>query len=141
MEDKTHLRWANNEERISQEALVALQEKMKAGQIARLEEVRAFLEERLGIHHEGVSALSRLLKRHQIKPKTGRPVATAKPPKKNRRLLKNEVFPEAIRGRPEAKKRGVFAMDEARFGLITCHRLKGGARRAFPSAVDLLEDR
>jgi transposase-like protein len=45
LEDKTHLRWANNKERVSQEALVALEEKMKAGQIARLEEVRIFLEE------------------------------------------------------------------------------------------------
>jgi transposase len=72
LEDKTHLRWANNKERVSPEALVALEEKMKAGQIARLEEVRVFLEEHFGIHYEGVSGLSRLLKRHQIKLKTGR---------------------------------------------------------------------
>jgi transposase len=72
LEDKTHLRWANNKERVSQEALVALEEKMKAGQIARLEEVRIFLEEHFDIHYKGVSALSRLLKRHQIKLKTGR---------------------------------------------------------------------
>jgi transposase len=72
LEDKTHLRWANNGERVSPEALVALEEKMKAGDLARLEEVRVFSEERFGIHYEGVSALSRLLKRHQIKLKTGR---------------------------------------------------------------------
>jgi transposase len=59
-------------ERVSEEALDALKERMKAGEIARLEEARRFLEERFGIHYEGVSALSRLLKRHQIKLKTGR---------------------------------------------------------------------
>lgn len=72
LEDKTHLRWANDKERVSPEALVALEEKMKAGEIARLEEVRVFLEEHFGIYYEGVSGLSRLLKRHQIKLKTGR---------------------------------------------------------------------
>jgi transposase len=59
-------------ERLHQEALDALEERMKAGEIARLEEVRRFLGEHFGIRYEGVSGLSRLLKRHQIKPKTGR---------------------------------------------------------------------
>jgi len=59
-------------ERLHQEALAALEERMKTGEISRLEEVRRFLGEHFGIHYEGVSGLSRLLKRHQIKPKTGR---------------------------------------------------------------------
>jgi transposase len=59
-------------ERVSEEALDTLKERMKAGEIARLEEARRFLEERFGIHYKGVSGLSRLLKRHQIKLKTGR---------------------------------------------------------------------
>jgi transposase len=68
-EDKAR---GGKKERITQEALHALEERMKAGEIARLEEARKFLEERFGIHYEGVSGLSRLFERHQIKLKTGR---------------------------------------------------------------------
>ena len=39
------------EERITKEALEALQEGMKKGDIARLEECRLFLAERFGIHY------------------------------------------------------------------------------------------
>lgn len=60
------------EERITKEALDALEEQMKQGNIARLEECRIFLAERYGIHYEGVSGLSRLFDRHQTKLKTGR---------------------------------------------------------------------
>lgn len=60
------------EEYITQEALDALEEQMKQGNIARLEECRLFLAENFGIHYEGVSGLSRLLDRHQTKLKTGR---------------------------------------------------------------------
>lgn len=60
------------EERITKEALDALEEEMKQGNIARLEECRLFLAEHFGIHYEGVSGLSRLFDRHQIKLKTGR---------------------------------------------------------------------
>jgi transposase len=60
------------EERISQEALNALEEQMKQGKIARLEECRIFLAEHFDIHYEGVSGLSRLFDRHQTKLKTGR---------------------------------------------------------------------
>lgn len=59
-------------ERITDEALAALDEAMKAGQIARLEEARLFLEHRFAIRYTGVTGLSRLFKRHQIKLKTGR---------------------------------------------------------------------
>ena len=60
------------EERITKEALDALEEQMKQGYIARLEESRIFLSEHYGIHYEGVSGLSRLFERHQTKLKTGR---------------------------------------------------------------------
>lgn len=60
------------QEYITQEALEALEEQMKLGNIARLEECRIFLAENYGIHYEGVSGLSRLFDRHQIKLKTGR---------------------------------------------------------------------
>jgi transposase len=59
-------------ERITEEALAALEEEMKRGKIATLEEARRFLDERFGIYYEGVSGLSRLFKRHQTKLKTGR---------------------------------------------------------------------
>ncbi|MDN5698302.1 MAG: helix-turn-helix domain-containing protein [Rubrobacter sp.] len=60
------------QERITEEALDALEEQMKQGNIARLEESRLFLAEQYGIHYEGVSGLSRLFDRHQTKLKTGR---------------------------------------------------------------------
>jgi transposase len=60
------------EEYITEEALQALEEQMKQGNIARLEECRIFLAENFGIHYEGVSGLSRLFDRHQSKLKTGR---------------------------------------------------------------------
>lgn len=59
-------------ERITEEALDALEEKMKQGSISTLWEAREFLAERFSIHYEGVSGLSRLFKRHQTKLKTGR---------------------------------------------------------------------
>jgi len=43
-------------ERISREALDALEDEMKQGNLARLEECRTFLDERFGIHYEGVRA-------------------------------------------------------------------------------------
>lgn len=59
-------------ERITEEALDALEEKMKQGSISTLREARNFLAERFSIHYKGVSGLSRLFKRYQIKLKTGR---------------------------------------------------------------------
>ena len=59
-------------EYITEQALNALEEQMKQGEIARLEECRLFLAENYGIHYEGVSGLSRLFDRHQTKLKTGR---------------------------------------------------------------------
>lgn len=59
-------------ERITEEALEALEEEMKQGSISTLREAREFLAERFSIHYEGVSGLSRLFKRHQTKLKTGR---------------------------------------------------------------------
>ena len=85
-----------------------MEEKIKAGQISRLEEVRVFLEEHFGIHYEGVSGLSRLLKRHQIKLKTGRR-RHREASEEEQAAFKKEVFPEAIRSRPKAKHRGEFS--------------------------------
>lgn len=59
-------------ERITEEALDALEERMKQGNISTLREAREFLAERFSIHYEGVSGLSRLFKRYQTKLKTGR---------------------------------------------------------------------
>lgn len=59
-------------ERITEEALDALEEEMKRGEVATLEEARVFLAEHFSIHYKGVSGLSRLFKRHQTKLKTGR---------------------------------------------------------------------
>lgn len=60
------------QEYVTREALEALEEEMKQGNIARLEECRIFLAEHFDIYYEGVSGLSRLLDRHQTKLKTGR---------------------------------------------------------------------
>jgi transposase len=60
------------DERVSEETLSVLEERMKEGETASLEEARRFLEESFGIRYKGVSGLSRLFKRHQIKLKTGR---------------------------------------------------------------------
>lgn len=59
-------------ERITEEALDALEDQMKQGSISTLREAREFLAERFSIHYKGVSGLSRLFKRYQIKLKTGR---------------------------------------------------------------------
>lgn len=60
-------------ERVSEEAWAALCEKMKRGEIARLEEARQFLAEEHGVCYRSVSAVSRLFKRRRVKLKTGRP--------------------------------------------------------------------
>jgi transposase len=59
-------------ERITEEALDALEKEMKQGNISILREAREFLAGRFCIHYEGVSGISRLFKRHQTKLKTGR---------------------------------------------------------------------
>jgi transposase len=57
---------------ITPPAREGLEQAMKAGQIATLEEARHFLEAQFGIRYQGVSALSRWCQRHRIKLKTGR---------------------------------------------------------------------
>lgn len=59
-------------ERMTDEALAALDAAMQQGEIATLEQARTFLAEHYSIHYRGVSGLSRLFKRHQSKRKTGR---------------------------------------------------------------------
>lgn len=59
-------------ERMTQEAWSALNEAMKAGEVASLEEARQLLW-RQGVHYKGVAGVSALLIRHKVKLKTGRP--------------------------------------------------------------------
>ena len=58
-------------EQLSSPAWKALQERMRAGQIARLTEAQAYLKQDWSIAYH-VSGLSRLFQRHQLKLKTGR---------------------------------------------------------------------
>ena len=62
-----------SQERIDASARQALEAAMKAGDIATLEEARAFLQTRFRITYRSVSSLSRWCQRHRIKLKTGRP--------------------------------------------------------------------
>jgi transposase len=59
-------------ERLSPEALAALEAAMQAGQIARLRDAQAFLRERCGVGYASLNGISQLFKRHKIKLKTGR---------------------------------------------------------------------
>ncbi len=59
-------------ERMTQEAWAALEEVMKAGEVATLEEVRQLLAQQ-GVVFKGVAGVSALLIRHKVKLKTGRP--------------------------------------------------------------------
>jgi len=59
-------------ERISDEAWAALEEKMKQGQIARLEDARRYLAQQWNVEYRGVSSISELFKRRKTKLKTGR---------------------------------------------------------------------
>jgi transposase len=59
-------------ERLSLEALAALEAAMQAGQIARLRDAQGFLRERCGVVYASLNGISQLFKRHKIKLKTGR---------------------------------------------------------------------
>lgn len=59
-------------ERVTSEAWTALEEEMKAGNIARLEDARRYLEEEHGIQYAGITSISALFERHGVKLKTGR---------------------------------------------------------------------
>lgn len=59
-------------ERMSKEAWGVLNEAMKAGEVATLEETRHLLA-RQGVYYKGVAGVSALLIRHKVKLKTGRP--------------------------------------------------------------------
>lgn len=60
-------------EKVTDEAWAGLEEKMKAGEIARLEDARRYLEEEHGITYAGIQGISMLFQRRGVKRKTGRP--------------------------------------------------------------------
>lgn len=60
-------------ERITDEAWLALETKMKQGRIARLEDARQYLAQDWGVAYRGISSISELFKRRKTKLKTGRP--------------------------------------------------------------------
>jgi transposase len=68
--DETHKR-GNHQERVTPEALGALEEAMERGEIASYEQARKFLADR-GVYYRNQSSIFRLFKRHRIKAKTGR---------------------------------------------------------------------
>ncbi len=59
-------------ERMTPEAWQALEEAMKAGEVATLAEARQLLAQQ-GVLYKGVAGVSALLIRHKVKLKTGRP--------------------------------------------------------------------
>ena len=59
-------------ELITEEAWTELKEAMKEGEIASIAQAHAFLAQR-GISYTDSSSVGQLLKRHQVKLKTGRP--------------------------------------------------------------------
>jgi transposase len=59
-------------ERMTPQAWQSLSAAMEAGQMGGLREVQQHLRKRCGIRYRGVSGVSRLLKRHGVKLKTGR---------------------------------------------------------------------
>jgi transposase len=59
-------------ERMTAQGWLSLNAAMEAGQIGGLREVQRHLRKRCGIRYRGVSGISRLLKRHGVKLKTGR---------------------------------------------------------------------
>jgi transposase len=71
--DETHKR-GNHRERITPEALGALEEAMERGEIASYEQARKCLADHHGVHYRNQSSIFRLFKRHRIKAKRrGRP--------------------------------------------------------------------
>lgn len=59
-------------EKVTDEAWAGLEEKMKAGQIARLEDARRYLRIEHGITYAGIQSVSMLFQRRGVKLKTGR---------------------------------------------------------------------
>lgn len=61
-----------SDEYVTDEAWQALEEKMKRGEIARLEDARLYLGEEHAIWYSGIQSISQLFKRRGVKRKTGR---------------------------------------------------------------------
>jgi transposase len=59
-------------EAVTPEAWAGLEEEMKAGRIARLEDARRYLADVHGVQYAGISSISALFKRRGVKLKTGR---------------------------------------------------------------------
>jgi transposase len=74
-------------ELITEEAWAELEEAMKEGEIASIAQAHAFLAQR-GISYTDPSSVGQLLKRHQVKLKTGRPRHRKADPQEQERFKK-----------------------------------------------------
>ena len=59
-------------EAVTPEAWAGLEEEMKAGRIAQLEDTRRYLADVHGIEYAGIASISALFQRRGVKLKTGR---------------------------------------------------------------------
>jgi transposase len=109
--------------RITGEAIKNLKDKMQQGKIATLAQARDYLKERWQIEYKTESGVWRMFKRAKIKKKTGR----RKHPDAD--LDEQEDFKKNFDRKIGGVER-IFAVDEARFGLITWFR-----RRWCPSGI------
>jgi len=125
--DETHRR-GNHGERITPEALGALEEAMERRKIASYEQARKFLADQ-GVHFRNQSNIFRLFKRHRIKAKTGRPRHQKADPQEQEAFKKRRQRTRRA-NTSENKAVRVHSFDEARFGLINWHR-----RRYCPKGV------
>ena len=74
-------------ELVTEEAWAELEEAMKEGEIASIAQAHAFLPRR-GISYTDPSSVGQLLKRHQVKLKTGRPRHRKADPREQQRFKK-----------------------------------------------------
>jgi hypothetical protein len=109
------------QEMVTDEAWEELEEAMKEGQIASIAQAHAFLAER-GIIYADPSSVGQLLKRRQVKLKTGRP-ATTRLTQNSDGASKSSLRTSGEIGEKHPEKPlKILAFDEARFGLINWHK-------------------
>ena len=83
-------------ELVTEEAWAELEEAMKQGESASIAQAHAFLAQR-GISYTDPSSVGQLLKRHQIKLKTGRPRHRKADPQEQARFKKLRPEPQGRR--------------------------------------------
>jgi transposase len=83
-------------ELVTEEAWAELEEAMKEGEIASIAQAHAFLPRR-GISYTDPSSVGQLLKRHQVKLKTGRPRHRKADPREQQRFKKRCPEPQGRR--------------------------------------------